>query len=60
MHLIKRITLYAKLNTYLFVLTRELEGIVILLKIWESVISVCNDMQDRFHKNIYESYKNVK
>lgn len=60
MHLIKRITLYAKLNTYLFVLTRELEGIVILRKIWESVISVCNDMQDRFHKNIYESYENVK
>lgn len=60
MHLIKRITLYAKLNTYLFVLTRELEGIVILLKIWESVVSVCNDMQDRFHKNIYESYENVK
>lgn len=60
MHLIKRITLYAKLNTYLFVLTRELEGIVILLKIWESVISVCNDMQDRFHKNIYESYGYVK
>lgn len=60
MHLIKRITLYAKLNTYLFELTRELEGIVILLKIWESVISVCNDMQDRFHKNIYESYENVK
>lgn len=60
MHLIKRITLFAKLNTHLFVLTSELEGIVILLKIWESVISVCNDMQDGFHKNIYESYENVK
>lgn len=45
---------------YLFVFISELEGIVIFFKIWELVIFVCNDMQDGFYKNIYESYENVK
>lgn len=51
-HLIKRNTSYAKLNTHLFVLTRELEGIVMPLKIWVSVISVCNDMHDWLRNNL--------
>lgn len=44
MYLIKRIILYVKLNMYLFVFIRELEGIVIFFKIWELVVFVCNDM----------------